>query len=83
MAKIYTVEGHVHIKYKDKKTGDEREAEIMHCSFDSDDRNFTGREVQQFFIPDGITDYIPLVGDKVCIYFNQRGFIDDVVPYVG
>lgn len=83
MAKIYTVEGFVHIKYKDKKTGNEKEADIIHCSFEPDDRNFSGREVQQFFIPDGVTDYVPILQDQVCIYFNQRGFIDDVVPYVG
>ena len=81
MAKTYKVEGYKTVSYFSKKRNEQVEGTSLYVSRDiSAEEGATGRECKEVWLTQQAT-YKPLVGDEVCILYNDRGYVDDVISY--
>ena len=79
--KTYKVEGYKKVSYFSKKKNDTVSGTSLYLSRDiSDEVGATGRECQEVWLNE-LSTYSPLVGDKVIVIRNDRGYVDDVISY--
>lgn len=79
MARVWNVEGFKKISYMSKKTGRQVEGTTIYLSSDPISPDVNGREVKEIYLSAQATAYVPVVGDKVHVFYNDRGYVDDVV----
>lgn len=75
----WKVEGFKAVNYQSKKTGRQVEGTTIYLSSDPISPDVSGREVKEIYLSRAATAYKPVVGDMVHVYYNERGFVDDVV----
>lgn len=82
MAKTWNVEGFKQVSYFSNKKKVQVNGVSLYLSRDisGDGPDCTGREVKEVWLNEKAT-YRPELGDNVCIMFNERGFVDDVMSY--
>ena len=80
MARKWIVEGFKEVKYQSKKTGRQVEGTSLYLSSDPITPDIIGKEVKEVFISRQNCVYAAQVGDVVNVFYNERGYIDDVVP---
>lgn len=82
MAKTWKVDGYKEVSYTSRKTGKPVSGVSLYVSrsIDGEGDNCFGREVKELWLNERAT-YLPMVGDEVCIIFNDRGYVDDVISY--
>lgn len=78
MARKWTVEGFKPVSYQSKKTGRQVEGTTIYLSADPISPDITGREVKEVYISKQNSVYCPQIGDQVNVFYNERGYIDDV-----
>lgn len=77
--RVWQVEGFRLVNYKSKKTGRQVEGMNIFVSSAPVDQNIEGREVKDIYLSSARSDYVPAVGDFVHIFYDERGFVDDIV----
>lgn len=84
MAKTWKVEGFKQVSYFSVKKKAQVNGVSLFLSrdFTGDGPNCFGREVKEVWLNDRAT-YRPEIGDEVCIMFNERGYVDDIMSYGG
>lgn len=82
MAKTWNVEGFKQVSYFSNKKKAQVNGVSLYLSRDisADGPDCTGREVKEVWLNEKAT-YNPTLGDTVCVMFNERGFVDDVMSY--
>jgi len=78
MAREWLVEGFKNVSYQSKKTGRQVEGTTIYLSADPISPDVSGREVKEIYISRQNSAYLPEVGDHVNVFYNERGYIDDV-----
>lgn len=84
MAKTWKVEGYKTVSYFSNKKKAQVNGVSLYLSRDisGDGPDCTGREVKEVWLNEKAT-YRPELGDEVCIQYNERGYVDDVMSYGG
>ena len=82
MAKTWNVEGFKQVSYFSNKKKAQVNGVSLYLSRDisGDGPDCAGREVKEVWLNEKAT-YKPALGDEVCVMFNERGFVDDVISY--
>ena len=82
MSKTWKVEGYKQVSYFSNRKKRQVNGVSLYLSrdFSGDGPDCTGREVKEVWLNENAT-YKPSLGDEVCIMFNERGFVDDVMSY--
>lgn len=78
--RVWKVEGFKNVNYQSKKSGRQVEGVTIYLSSDPASPDVTGREVKEIYLSRSATVYKPNVGDKVHVFYNERGYVDDVTP---
>lgn len=78
--RVWKVEGFKNVNYQSKKSGRQVEGVTIYLSSDPASPDVTGREVKEIYLSRSATVYKPNVGDKVQVFYNERGYVDDVTP---
>lgn len=82
MARKWIVEGFKPVSYQSKKTGRQVEGVSIYLSSDPITPDITGKEVKEIYLSKQASAYSPAIGDQVNVFYNDRGYIDDVVPVI-
>ena len=81
MAKTYKVEGYKEVNYFSKRKNENVSGTSLYLSRDiAGEDGCKGRECKEVWLNDQST-YLPCVGDSVCVIYNERGSVDDVILY--
>lgn len=78
----WIVEGFKKVNYQSKKSGRQVEGNTIYLSSEPISPDVEGREVKEIYLSSTATPYQPRVGDAVHIFYNERGYIDDVTPVI-
>lgn len=79
MARNWNVEGFKNISYQSRKTGRQVEGVTIYLSAEPITPDVSGREVKEIYLSKQSSAYTPVVGDTVNVFYNERGYIDDIV----
>lgn len=79
MAREWNVDGFKAVKYQSKKTGRQVEGTTLYLSSDPITPDIIGRECKEIYLSSQATSYVPALGDRVHVFYNERGYVDDVV----
>lgn len=77
--RVWSVVGFRKVNYQSKKTGRQVEGHTIYLSSPPADVDVTGQECKEVYISKQACTYIPAVGDRVHVFYNDRGYIDEVV----
>ena len=72
------VEGFKEVNYQSKKTGRQVQGCTVYLSSEPVSPDVEGREVKEIYLSSAATAYKPVVGDTVHVFYNERGYVDDV-----
>lgn len=78
----WKVEGFKAVNYQSKKTGRQVEGTTLYLSADPASPDLIGRECKEVYLSRSASVYKPKVGDIVHVFYNERGYIDDVAPVI-
>lgn len=76
--RIWKVEGFKKVSYQSRKTGRQVEGNTIYLSSDPVSPDISGREVKEIYLSASATAYVPCVGDSVNVFYNERGYVDDL-----
>lgn len=76
------VEGFKKVNYQSKKTGRQVEGTTVYLSSEPTSPDVEGRETKEIYLSSTATVYQPRVGDTVHVFYNERGYVDDVASVV-
>lgn len=76
----WKVEGFKEVNYQSRKTGRQVEGVTIYLSAAPASPDVVGREVKEIYLSRSACVYKPVVGDKVSVFYNERGYVDDVSP---
>lgn len=83
MAREWKVVGYKRVSYTSKKSGKQVNGNTLYVASPGVTPDVTGLEVKEVWLSDASSVYMPKEGEMVNIFYNERGFVDDIVPVPG
>lgn len=80
MARAWKVVGFKRVSYMSKRTNKQVNGNTIYVASPGVTPDVTGLEVKEVWLSDSTAVYKPQEGDMVNIYYNERGYVDDIVP---
>lgn len=77
--RVWSVDGFKKVNYQSRKTGRQVEGYTLYLSSDPATPDVMGREGKEVYLSSQASTYVPAVGDHVHVFYNDRGYIDEVV----